>query len=531
MSLAGRLAELSDRRLATLIGAILFAMAGWPLLVLRLPPYQDLPDHLATVCVLLNPERYPEFVSNGWFKADSFFYLACYAMAKHIGVVAAGRVLSAAVLFANAFALPHFVLGFTDRRRLVVSSLVMAPMVHNWWVLMGMLNFALAFPLALVAIGLLARQATRPTLARGVAIGLAAGLLWFTHAVMLVCVGLLVVIEAVRQMMVAGGRRGVSLGIALVAPFAPAGCLLVETIARHAAETTTEAQFGRVSEVLFQDNLSRVYDLWAHWFFGMSPWSAAGVVPAVVLAVCAARAWRSPVPMFSPWVFAALFSLYWLLPNMLPGFGYVDERVLPLLWSWALVRVPPRLPPWITALLATSSAAWAAGIATDLFLGERDLEDFTAAASEVAPGARLLTLNFATRVSSTNTWSLLHASGMYTVLRGAKPQDLWADSPSAPLRHARAPTFVEDPVSVREFVRTAATPEAYCATVARSGLPPFDCASNWRAAWGEFWKSARERYDDVLLWGASPEVLERVPPEYAPRFARGRLELRARLPR
>src|SRR5580693_9322837 len=33
----------SDQRLAVVIGAGLFVVAGWPLLALRVPPYQDLP--------------------------------------------------------------------------------------------------------------------------------------------------------------------------------------------------------------------------------------------------------------------------------------------------------------------------------------------------------------------------------------------------------------------------------------------------------------------------------------------------------
>ena len=526
MSLDERLARVSDRGLATLIGAVLFVAAAWPLAFMRLPPYQDLPDHLATVCVLLHPERYPEYVSNGWFKTNSLFVWSCYAMAKYVGVLASGRIFSTVVLACNAVALPHFVLAFTDRRRLVTASLVMAPMVHNWWVLMGMLNFALALPLALLAIMLLAEQTRRPTLRRGAAVALCALALWFTHAVVLLLVGLLAVIEAIRLW--AGGGRGVRRALALLVPFAPAALLLAPTLVRHGAETTVDPRFGWVGGVWFLDNLSKVYDLWAHWTFGMSPWSAAGLLPTVVLAVWAARRWGMPAPMLSPWVFFVLFAIYWLVPDMMPGLGFVDERVLPLLWSWALVRVPSRLSPGMGAVLAASCLAWTIGNGVDLFRGARDLDDFTAAASEVSPGTRLLTLNFAPRVSSTNTWSLLHASGMYTVLRGAKPQDLWADSPSVPLRYVRAPSFVEDPVRVREFLSAASTPRAYCASLAAAKLPALDCQAGWHAKWDEFWRQATDRYDAVLLWGAPPEASALVPEAYARRFERGRLELRAR---
>src|SRR5271155_3044658 len=74
MTMDERMDRLGDRQLATLIGALLFVVAGWPVLFLRIAPYQDLPDHLATLCVLLDPGRYPEFVSNGWLKSNTLMF-------------------------------------------------------------------------------------------------------------------------------------------------------------------------------------------------------------------------------------------------------------------------------------------------------------------------------------------------------------------------------------------------------------------------------------------------------------------------
>ena len=39
-----------------------------PLLLVDVPPFQDLPNHLATATVIEHPDRYPEFVFNGFFK-------------------------------------------------------------------------------------------------------------------------------------------------------------------------------------------------------------------------------------------------------------------------------------------------------------------------------------------------------------------------------------------------------------------------------------------------------------------------------
>lgn len=511
----------SDRGLCALIGAGLFVVAGWPLLALRVPPYQDLPDHLATVCVLLHPTRYPDFVANGWFKTNSVFIGLLYLVSKAIGVIPAGRVVSAFVVGAMSFTLPHFVLAFTDRRRLLIASLVMAPMAHSWFVLMGMLGFALALPLGLWVLVLLARQKAQPTAQRAIALGILGVLLWLTHAIVLLLVALLALIDvAVRP----GPKTRWATGLRLLGPLLPAAALVISSIACHPIEART-ASWGRLDEVAFGNNFLAVYSLWAQEFFGLSPLSVAGIVPALFLAFTAARSVRAPIPMFSVCALAALAAIYLFAPHTLPGFGFVRERTIPLLWAWALVRVPAHVSPRVAAVLAIASLGWSVGLAADLFRAETDLDDFTAAAPQVPEGAKLLTLNFEPRVSSRNTWSLLHASGMYTVLRGVKPQDLWADSPSMPIRYVHAPSYIEDPVTIRLFLGAARSPSAYCERLRHSGLPDIDCEAGWSRAWGTFWQDVQSRYDYVLFWGAPADVMTHVPTSYETQMSRGRLQL------
>jgi hypothetical protein len=45
--IARRLAALPDRALWLAIGGALFALAAWPLLLVELPPFQDLPNRAA----------------------------------------------------------------------------------------------------------------------------------------------------------------------------------------------------------------------------------------------------------------------------------------------------------------------------------------------------------------------------------------------------------------------------------------------------------------------------------------------------
>src|SRR6185312_10867295 len=68
------LARATDGQLALVIAAVLFLIGAWPLALVDVPPFQDLPNHLATITILQHPEKYPEFVFNGYFKTNSALF-------------------------------------------------------------------------------------------------------------------------------------------------------------------------------------------------------------------------------------------------------------------------------------------------------------------------------------------------------------------------------------------------------------------------------------------------------------------------
>ncbi|HXU03522.1 MAG TPA: hypothetical protein VN903_21300, partial [Polyangia bacterium] len=141
--------SLSDGRLTALVALALFALSAWPLLLVDLPPLQDLPNHVATAHIIAHPDVYPEFVFNGLFKSNALLTLWFQVFGGH-GLFGAARAYTALVLAASALALPLFVLRFAGRRGLVVAMLFAWPLVHSFSVSMGFLNFALAFALALI---------------------------------------------------------------------------------------------------------------------------------------------------------------------------------------------------------------------------------------------------------------------------------------------------------------------------------------------------------------------------------------------
>ena len=107
-TLAGRVGQklerMSDQRLAWAAGAVLFVLAAWPVALTEVPPFQDLPNHLAALTVIQHPERYPEFVSNGLFKTNAALFSFLYFVGGLASNKLAAKLFSLAVIAAGAFA-------------------------------------------------------------------------------------------------------------------------------------------------------------------------------------------------------------------------------------------------------------------------------------------------------------------------------------------------------------------------------------------------------------------------------------------
>jgi len=195
--------RLSDQRLSLAIGAVLFALSAWPLALVELPPLQDLPNHLAAVTIISNPEHYPEFVANGFLKTNAALFGWLCLVGKVVGVNAAARLFALLVLGLNAVVLPQFILHFTNRRRLMVASFFIWPAVHNWFVSMGMLDFALGVPLSLLLLILADRQRLAETwkvrLVNGALMSALSLATWYAHVFTLMVAFMLLFIHAMER--------------------------------------------------------------------------------------------------------------------------------------------------------------------------------------------------------------------------------------------------------------------------------------------------------------------------------------------
>jgi hypothetical protein len=508
----------SDRRLAVLLGAALFVCAALPLLLVRQPPYQDLGGHLATVAIVSRRADFPEFSFNGFWKTNATLVAFAWLVGKAIGIRAAGKLFAILVLAVNALSLPAFVLRFGGRARMLVASLLAAPMVHNWYVSMGMLNFSLSVSLAMLLLVALERQRVAPSAARALVVAWLSVAVWYAHQLPLMLAEILVGIHVLAQ---PGWGARFAAGRALVVPLLPATGIALVAGVSHLHGVFPQVSLAEATT--FQTPLWLVYDLWAHWGYGYTPLSATSLVTMLVLAVLASHRPRAAVAFFGPWETLVLLLGYVLAPYSTAGLGYAGSRIIPFIWMAALVRVPERLPRWLSGVLLASAALYFAGMAVDNVRLAHEQEEVAAGVDAVPQGARMDVFVYSTRIISKNTWNLSSAWGAYVVERGAHIWEVWADSPSLPIMRHAPPTPRLDPFKHRRFMDAVATRAGFCATRQALGLDPARCDEAWRAEWSAYWRDVDPYVDVLLLWDPPADALSQVPPAWRVSFQQGRL--------
>lgn len=518
----GALPALTDRQLALLIGGVLFVVGAWPLALTEVPPYQDLPNHLATVEVIQNLNAYPEYVFNGFFKTNAALFTWLFFAGKVIGLKAAARVFSLLILALDALVLPRFVLQLgQSRARMIVASLFAWPMVHNWFVSMGMLDFALAVPLSLALLLVVDRQRRTPSKANVLAIVLLGAATWYAHVFPLLVVHLLVVVEAAMRPTWAERRAAAR---AMFVPLLPSAVLALLSFGCHLEDAVAPITSETVATKMIAP-WELAYNLWAEWFWGYSNLSLSSIVPCVLLFFCALPGLRASRPrpaFFSPAALALLAVLYCFMPYKLTNWFHVSSRLIPFLWIGLLLYVPERLPRSLVAALGLSGLLYTVGMGVDYVRLDRERQEFTAGMDAVPEGARLLPLMFQHKSASVNTRNLLHMWGYYVIEKKTAAPLLFAHSRSFPLTYAEPlPPARFNHLVLESFAPEEATPRAACQTANRFE----NCEALFQSAWQRFYAEATPRYDSLLLWDAPPEAARMVPPAYEKTFARGRLAI------
>ncbi len=516
---------LTDNQVALVASAVLFVVGAWPLLLTEVPPYQDLPNHLATLTVLQNMKSYPEYVFNGFFKTNAALFTWLYVVGKLVGVKLAARLFAMTTLGLSSFIIPRFVLHLTKSRgKTIVASLFAWPFVHNWFVSMGMLDFAIALPMSLILLLLLDRQRQSPTVLRAVGITALGIVTWYAHVFPLLVVHLLVTIEALRQ---PTWRERIRNAIAMAIPLLPITILAVMSVTQHVRDTVGPTPFVD-SKLLAPWELA--YNFWAEWFWGYTNLSLSSLVPCLALAFISLRALtrggakeRSPA-FFSGWAILALTLLYCFTPYKVTNWFHVNSRLIPYFWMGLLLYVPERLPKSLVVALGLSGILYTAGMGIDYVRLDREREEFSAGVEAVPEGARLLPLLFHHKGVSDNTRNLLHAWGYYVMERRTAAPLLFAHSHSFPVTYSSPPPLRFHHLVLEGFAPDMASPASMCRGATRID----DCDALYQTEWQKFYADAMPRYDHLLVWDATPEALANIPKEYERTFSRGRLQIYAR---
>jgi len=515
---------LSDTQLALLLSAALFVVGAWPLALTEVPPYQDLPNHLAAITVIQNPAKYPELVFNGFFKTNAALFAWLYLVGKVTGVKLAARLFALLVLAANALVIPRFILAFTgSRRRMVVATMFAWPLVHNWFVSMGMLDFALGVPLALGLLLAIDRQRRAPSPKNALVVTALGAATWYAHVFPLLVVHLLVLIEATRREH-GTWRERVSVLRSMAVPLLPVTALVLMALFQHLRDNVGPmTAFVHHQKMIVPWELA--YNLWAEWFWGFTKLSITSIVPCILLAIYGLMGRRESPAFFSPLAVLALAALYCCTPYKITNWYHVNSRLIPFLWMAMLLRVPDRLPKRIVALLGISAVLYSAGMGADFVRLERDRERFTAGIQAVPEGARLLPLIFKQKGTSENTRSLLHAWGFYVTEKYTSAPLLFAHSRSFPVMYSSPPPVRFNQLVLENFAATMKSASNFCET---PKVVVDDCRAQYRDGWAEFWRDATPLYDHVLMWEPTEEALALVPADYSVKFRQGSVVVLAR---
>jgi hypothetical protein len=535
-------------------------LASWFIWLTEVPPYQDLPNHLASMHIADHPARYAEdFVNNGLLKTNSALFAFLLFFGRFFGLFFAAKVFAALTVGLTSLGLARLFYVLGGRRLLLHASLFSWPLAHQWFLSAGMLDYALG-----VAIGLLLlaefvelermlERAEKPPLQRlGACVGLAL-LLWYAHAFALLIVGFLFVVESSVLLM-----RSVALGRAFLARgalvLAPASMLTAHSVYTHLAEKKGAMTAGMDLRLDHSPD-TLAYNLFAEGIYGFSPYSFACVFAFVAaLTVLVRRRIDAAValevkepsgpsvtgnvpaerPMFRAPALVLTFALYCLLPYAATNWFHINTRFVFFLWLFVLVRVPlafpSRLGRWLGRAACLFVCMYSAGMAGDYLRLERDRKEFVAGVPWVQRGDRLLPLIMSPKGSSDNTRNVLHMWGYYVLAKDTSAPLLFAHSAGFPVMYRTPPKPRLNHLFLEGFVATLRTPEVYCKTLREKAIVT-DCAAEFDARWQTFWRDAENETDAILLWDAGPDVVKNLPSGFSRVFVQGRLEIwRKRLP-
>ena len=419
-----------------------------PLWSSELLPFQDAPQHLASIRVLADYHT-AAFGFEKWFEIDLFklqylgFYLPAAALAKLFGPDAACRILLSLIGLALPASVWMLLGAFGRDRRLAVF----APAVfHSMTLYLGFFNYVESVPAAIAVVALTERQIREPTPRRGLLIAVGAALLLWLHPSALAFAMATAVVLALTSGQPAQRLRAVLL------PWLPALALFFAWALRAALDRDGRGQAGRTPP-RWLPLRERVLDL--PRFGNVLAGHADEIFMLALLALFAAavllpgrerqeRPWRLPL------LAALTLAAYFAAPFDIGYMGFIEHRALPFL-AVLIIASPALSTGRAASAICALAVALQLGYDAKLAAAYRAFDEEAQAVQlrhvleAAAPGMRLVAQIAEQGSHVAQFQSYMHFGAYYEVQRGGRALYNFAETPWTPVRFRRGTEPVPRP--------------------------------------------------------------------------------------
>ncbi len=441
--------------------AALAVLAAVPLWLVKYPPIEDLPQHLAAIRVL-HDFHDPALHFSQYFEIHLgrtqylAYYLAADLLAYVSNVIIANKLLISAAIIGTPYAMRSLLKALGRDGRL---ALFVLPLTWNAHLILGFLNFIAAIPLALAGLALAAHLRLEWSRRRAVLLAVVAVVTFYTHVVPFAFLGLGAALFALEGFDRAAVKRDALLRVGkrwlTLVPAAVAVLVWLETA--PAGRSTLQAVFGSNTAGGPQPK----FDTWLDSLKGAPDWLTnvlsvnadqrllVAWALLVMLAIgFGAGAWKTDaVPSDEDLLrgtltrrFALLAPLAALLYFVTPtGYGWIwpINARFPLL---ALIFFIPLLP----AQRRFSGAVLLTGIGLVAFQSsnivgwafqrfeKNEVGQLDEAIAHIPPGSRVAGLIYNRSSANVSFSPFLHSVAWYQAERGGAVMFTFADFPESP---------------------------------------------------------------------------------------------------
>ena len=418
-----------------------------PLLWPPLPPLTDLPGHVARWHIATADAASPlwRYYAIRWALIGNLGTdLLAIPLAHLLGPVGAGKAVMLLIVPLTGAAMLW--LAREAHGRVPPTALLALPFVYGWPFQMGFANFVLAQGLAFAALALWLR------LGRGEGLALRAGLfapiallLWVAHSAGWGLFGLMAFGAELARLRTAGRRWPAATGGAVLACL-PLALPVLLMIANAPPPGARAAETGDWFNILakFLWIISSLRDRWA-WF---------DIVSIALLLLALYIGARDKRLGYSPLLgWPALFALggFLLLPRLMLGGAYVDMRMMPAVWTLALLAIRPPGDVRFAGKLAVAALLFfgvrTAATTASFVLRTAEQRAELGAVAALPRGAAVLALVYKPCLTPWSDIRAEHLPAYATIARDAFTNEQWAIDGQQYLhvRHVAARPFDADP--------------------------------------------------------------------------------------